>query len=112
LTANTTYYFRVVAVNAGGSSNGAASKAVLTAPDVPTVTAANGTKGGTFTGGLNFTPLGLTYKLNWTGAATGSVTVTKSGPITFAKAGTYSMTLTATNASGSATSAAVNVTVQ
>jgi hypothetical protein len=119
LAGNTTYYFRVTAVNAGGpSAAGTVSAAVLTAPAVPTATAANGTTGGTITGGLNFTVVtGLTYKLNWTGPSpattTGSAAVTTSGQqVTFATAGTYSMTVTATNASGSATSAAFNVTVR
>jgi fibronectin type 3 domain-containing protein len=113
LTANTTYYFRVTAVNAGGSSAaGTVSAATLTAPAVPTgVTAANGTTGGAITGGLNFTVVtGLTYKLNSTGIAGGSAAVTTSGQqVTFATGGNNQVTLTATNASGSATSAAVTV---
>ncbi len=75
--------------------------------------------GAQFTGGLTFTPeTGVSYVVNWTAPTgvtpnTGSATVTTSGQqITFATAGTYSMTLSATNASGSATSAPVNVTVR
>ena len=116
LTGNTTYYFRVTAVNAGGPSTaGTVSAATLTAPAVPTgVSAANGAANAPITGGLNFTVVaGLTYKLNWTGPATGSAVVTATGQqVTFGTAGTYSMTVTATNASGSATSAAFNVTVR
>jgi FtsP/CotA-like multicopper oxidase with cupredoxin domain len=113
LKSNSTYYFRVAAVNASGSSNGATTGAVLTLPSA-TATASNGTRGGTISGGLNFTPVaGVTYAVNWTGPATGSTAVTSSGQqITFATVGTYSMTLTATNASGSVTSAPVSVTVQ
>lgn len=113
LTGNSTYYFRVTAVDAAGSSvAGTISASVLTAPAVPTgVTAANGTAGGAITGGLNFTVVtGLTYKLNSTGIAGGSAAVTTSGQqVTFATGGNNQVTLTATNASGSATSAAVTV---
>ncbi len=46
LTGNTTYYFRVTATNAGGSTVGAVSAAVLTAPATPgTVTGTRGAAG-------------------------------------------------------------------
>ncbi len=121
LNGNTTYVFQVRATGAAGNGGFSTSSAAqLTLPTVPNnVTASNGTNGGAFTGGLSFTPVaGLTYAVNWTAPAgvtpnTGKATVTTSGQqITFATAGTYSMTLTATNASGSSTSVAVNVNVR
>jgi len=118
LTGNTTYFFRVVAVNSlGTATNGLATGAVLTIPGTPTAVAAvNGTAGGAITGGLRWTaPAGgaTSYLVSWTGPATGSATTTSNTQLTFATAGTYSMRVTAVNASGSSVqSAAVNVTVR
>jgi FtsP/CotA-like multicopper oxidase with cupredoxin domain len=119
LTANTNYYFRVVAVNATGTAtNGTASGIVVTLPGTPTgVTAANGATGAPITGGLRWTaPSGtgtLTYLVSWTGPASGSATTTSNTQLTFTTAGTYAMTVTAVNASGQgAASAPVNVTVR
>ena len=121
LTGNTTYVFQVRATDAAGNSGYSSSSASqLTLPSAPTgVLASNGSTGAPITGGLTFTPVaGVTYVLNWTAPTgvmpnTGTATVTTSGQqVTFGTAGTYTMTLTATNASGSSTSAAVNVTVR
>ena len=121
LTGNTTYVFQVRATDAAGNSGYSSSSASqLTLPSAPTgVLASNGSTGAPITGGLTFTPVaGVTYVLNWTAPTgvmpnTGTATVTTSGQqVTFGTAGNYSMTLTATNASGSSTSAAVNVTVR
>ncbi len=116
LTGNTTYYFRVVAVDAAGTpTNGTASGAVLTLPGTPTgVNAANGQRNAPVTGGLNWnTVAGLTYTVSWTGPATGSATATSGQQLPFTTAGTYSMTVKAVNASGTGVaSTAVNVTVR
>jgi hypothetical protein len=114
LTGNTSYTFQLQATDAAGSSAHSTSVTQLTPPAVPTATASNGTTGAPITGGLAFTPVaGLTYTVTWTGNTGAPVAVTTSGQqITFTTAGTYSMTLTATNASGSVTSGAINVTVR
>ncbi|MEY8877130.1 MAG: fibronectin type III domain-containing protein [Leptothrix sp. (in: b-proteobacteria)] len=75
LTANTTYFFRVVALNSAGVANnppltGVASQ--LTLPAAPAgVTAVRGAAGGTIDGGLSWTNVtGLTYELQWAAANT------------------------------------------
>jgi titin len=122
LTGNTSYTFHLLATNAVGSSAySAASAATLTAPTVPTAArAANGTAGAPITGGLSWTaPAGgaTSYIVSWTGPATGSVTIASpavtTGQLTFATAGTYNMTVTAVNTTGSSpATAAVAVTVR
>jgi hypothetical protein len=120
LTGNTNYYFKVVANNASGTTTSSASGATLTVPNVPTgATALNGTVGGAITGGLSWNAVtgATSYTVSWTGPATGSTTVNApavtTGQLTFTRAGTYAMKVTANNASGSsAATTAVNVTVQ
>ena len=130
LTGNTTYYFRVTATNAGGSTVGLVSTTgALTLPGIPAgVSAANGTAGGAITGGLNWTnPTGgaANYTVSWSGPVvagvnqatnTGSATATSGGQVTIAGATAnqvYAMTVKANNASGSsAATTAVNVTVR
>jgi hypothetical protein len=56
LTGNTTYYFHVSASNGAGTSIYSGTRSQLTMPGAPTaVAAANGTAGGTKTGGLTWT---------------------------------------------------------
>jgi hypothetical protein len=123
LTGNTTYYFRVTATNAGGSTVGSVSTTgALTLPNIPTgVSAANGTTGGAITGGLNWTnPTGgaTNYTVSWSGPATntGSTTTTSGTQVTITGATAnqvFAMTVKANNASGSsAATTAVNVTVR
>ena len=117
LTGNTSYYFRVQAVNGANTVSGTASAVVLTTPSTPTgVTAVNGTTGAPITGGLRWTaPAGgaASYLVSWSGPVSGSATTTSNTQLTFTTAGTYSMTVTAVNATGnSAPSTAVSVTVR
>jgi PKD repeat protein len=89
----------------------------LTPPSTPAgVNAANGANGAPVTGGLNWNaPAGgaTSYVVIWTGPSSGSATTISGAQLTFATPGTYSMTVTAVNATGSsAPSAAVNVTVR
>ena len=94
LTANTTYYFRVNAVNAAGTTNGAASAAQLTAPATPgTITAVRGASGS------------RAATLTWTApAGTGTITAktlqmsVNNGA--FINAGGTFRSVTATNAAG------------
>jgi hypothetical protein len=118
LTGNTTYFFHVSAANGSlASASSPASAGQLTLPSTPTaVTASNGSAGAPINGGLSWnTPAGgaASYLVTWTGPASGSATTTSGTRLTFAAAGTYSMTVSAVNASGSSTpSAAVNVNVR
>jgi hypothetical protein len=80
LTGNTTYYFRVVAVTTGGSTNSASVSQLTTVATPTTVTRANGTAGGTVTAGLNWTTLsGLTYNIQW--ATTAAALTANTGTI-------------------------------
>lgn len=118
LTGNTSYIFQLRATGAAGNSAySMASGIQLTPPSIPTgISAANGTAGGLISGGLNWTaPSGgaVSYTVSWTGPASGSTTTTSGTQLPFGTAGTYSMTVTAVNATGKSTaSGAVNVTVR
>jgi hypothetical protein len=121
MAANTSYTFQLRANGpAGNGAYSLASAAQLTLPNTPTgVSAANGAIGGAITGGLNWnTVAGLTYTVSWispTGSLTpsGSSVAISGQQLPFATAGTYSMTVTATNAAGNgASSTAVNVIVR
>ncbi|MFM2119934.1 MAG: hypothetical protein RL722_1402, partial [Pseudomonadota bacterium] len=68
LTANRTYYFRVVAVNGGGNTSAASPTLTqVTLGTAPTtVSARNGQAGGTVSGGLNFRGgVATRYEIRW-----------------------------------------------
>ncbi len=71
LAANTTYYFRVIAVTPGGSSAPSVATSQQTALAAPgTVRAVNGTAGGVVTAGLTWAGVaGLTYEVMYGTAA-------------------------------------------
>jgi hypothetical protein len=115
LTANTTYYFRVVGVNGANTANGAASAAVTTlaaTPGVPTVT----TSGITSTGySLNFATTGAsgyTVLLNGTAVSTNQAasTYVVTGAASGTSFGPYTVQACSnTGTTCSAASTAVNV---
>ena len=114
LTGNTSYYFRVSAVNGTGASANSGSKTQLTMPTVLTVIAAatNSTAGGAITAGLTWTnPAGgaASYQVRWSNASamTTPTTVnnaTSNTQITVAGAArTVYMQVQSVNATGTST---------